>query len=186
VARVILVRHGRAAAAWDRDPDPGLDDVGRAQADAMADSVASSCRGPLPVVVSPLRRTRETARALETRWGVEAHIDAAVGEIPSPTDDLTARGAWLREIMVRNWADVDPWLRTWRSAVLTGLRSIATADAVVVTHFVAINVIVGAAIDDDRVVCSYPDYCSQTTIELAGDGTLHLVELGAQGQTNVR
>ncbi len=30
--RLVLVRHGRAAAGWDTHPDPALDDVGRAQA----------------------------------------------------------------------------------------------------------------------------------------------------------
>jgi hypothetical protein len=32
VTRLHLVRHGRAAAGWDTDPDPGLDDIGRRQA----------------------------------------------------------------------------------------------------------------------------------------------------------
>ena len=54
VSRLILVRHGRAAGGWDDDLDPGLDDLGRAQAEAMADLVAPL--GPLPILVSPLRR----------------------------------------------------------------------------------------------------------------------------------
>ena len=36
MTRLILVRHGRAAGGWDDDLDPGLDDLGRAQAEAMA------------------------------------------------------------------------------------------------------------------------------------------------------
>ena len=28
MARLYLVRHGRATGGWDVDPDPGLDDVG--------------------------------------------------------------------------------------------------------------------------------------------------------------
>ena len=50
-------------------------------------------------MVSPLRRTRETAAALEQIWGVTAVVDDRVAEIPSPTDDLAARGAWLSPAM---------------------------------------------------------------------------------------
>ena len=56
---LVLVRHGRPAAGWDADPDPGLDPEGVAQAERMAAALAPS--GPLPIVVSPKRRTRETA-----------------------------------------------------------------------------------------------------------------------------
>jgi broad specificity phosphatase PhoE len=35
-----LVRHGRAAARYDEDHDPGLDDIGRRQAQAAADRLA--------------------------------------------------------------------------------------------------------------------------------------------------
>ena len=34
--RLTLVRHGRAAAGWGDDLDPGLDDLGRAQAESVA------------------------------------------------------------------------------------------------------------------------------------------------------
>ena len=40
------------------------------------------------------------------------------------------------------------------------------ADTVVVTHFLAINAVVGAATGDDRVVCFAPAHCSRTTVEL--------------------
>ena len=36
MTRLYLVRHGRAAAGWDTDPDPGLDEIGRGQAQAVA------------------------------------------------------------------------------------------------------------------------------------------------------
>ena len=51
MTRLVLVRHGHASGGWDDDPDPGLDDLGRAQAEAMADLVAPL--GPLPILVSP-------------------------------------------------------------------------------------------------------------------------------------
>jgi probable phosphomutase (TIGR03848 family) len=67
VPTVLLVRHGRTAAnasgtlaGW--TPGIGLDDAGRAQAQALAERLA-----PVPVaalVTSPLQRCRETAEAL--------------------------------------------------------------------------------------------------------------------------
>ena len=66
MARLYLVRHGKTATTWDdRDPDPGLNEVGCTQAEAMADQLAG--KGPLALVTSPLRRTRETAKALERK-----------------------------------------------------------------------------------------------------------------------
>ena len=90
MSRLVLVRHGRAAGAWDTERDPGLDAVGREQ-----------------------------------------------------------------------------------------------AEAVVVTHFICINVAVGAATGDDRVMSFSPANCSRTTLEVEG-GRLRLVELGEQARTVVR
>ena len=61
-ARLYLVRHGKAAAGFGEARDPGLDPVGHQQAAAMAAALAPL--GPTPLVVSAMRRTRETAAAL--------------------------------------------------------------------------------------------------------------------------
>jgi broad specificity phosphatase PhoE len=180
--RLVLVRHGKAAAGWGDDPDPGLDPSGRAQAEHMAAAVAADGR-PRPILVSPLRRTRETAAALEQRWGVAAAVDEAVGEIPSPTDDLAERAAWLAEALQGTWADLGPVYAGWRQRVVE--RLVATEeDTVVVTHFVAINAAVGAALGDDRVVSFRPGYCSQTVLDV-GAGGLRVVSLGDGSATRV-
>jgi hypothetical protein len=75
-------------------------------------------------------------------------------------------------------------VQTWRQTVLDTLCAIGT-DSVVVSHFVAINVAVGAATGDDRVMCFAPANCSRTIVETDG-GALRLVELGDQGATAVR
>jgi broad specificity phosphatase PhoE len=72
----------------------------------------------------------------------------------------------------------------FRARVLRAIRTLR-ADAVVVTHFLAINAVVGAATDDDRVVCCTPTHCSRTVVDLDADGGLHLVELGDTGRTEV-
>ena len=181
MSRLVLVRHGRAAAAWDADRDPGLDAIGREQAEAMAAALAPD--GPLAVVVSPMRRTRETAAALERGWGVVADVEPAVGEIRAPVDDLAGRGAWLRSVYAGRWSEQDGALVRWRDRLLAALGALER-DTVVVTHFFGINVAVGAASGDDRLVCFRPDNCSRTVLENDG-GRLRLVQLGAEGATAV-
>ena len=136
----------------------------------MAEDLAA---GPaLPVIVSPLRRTRETCEPLADRWAVNPTVDAAVGEIPSPDEDLAGRSAWLRRVLAGRWEDLDETRRRWRDEVLAHLCGL-DASAVVVTHFVVINVAIGAALGRDEVVCARPDHCSRTVVEVgAGPGTL--------------
>lgn len=183
--RLVLVRHGQAAAGWGADRDPGLDDVGRAQATAAADAL--SPLGPLPIVASPMRRTIETAAPLAQRWGVDPVVDERVSEITAPTDDLDERTEWLSRAMGGRWPELGPEYVAWRAAVGEALADIAErhGDAVVVTHFVCINAAVGLATGDDRFRCFVPDNGSRTTLEIDGGG-LRLVELGAQRVTQVR
>jgi broad specificity phosphatase PhoE len=174
VSRLLLVRHGRAAAGWDDDLDPGLDNVGRDQAETMAAGLVGL--GPWPIVVSPRRRTRETAAALERAWAVESRVEQRVGEMATPDGiGLADRGTWLRALLGRRWPELDRDLQVWRQQVLEALWALDT-DTVVVTHFVAINVAVGWATHDDRVVTISPDYCSVTAFDHhAGTESLTLV-----------
>jgi broad specificity phosphatase PhoE len=180
--RLHLVRHGEAAAGWGDDLDPGLSDRGRAQAEAMAAELAPF--GPLPVLVSPLRRCRETAEPLLARWQVKPTVEPRVSELPSPPGStLESRTQWLRALMSGTWADGAPELDGWRRDVISCLVAL-DADTVVVTHFIAINVIVGCATDDDRVVCQRLANCSVTVVDVDG-GALRLVHTGAEASTEV-
>lgn len=174
--RLYLVRHGRAAAGFGEDADPDLDETGRAEAEAMADGLAPL--GPLPLITSPLRRTRTTAAALERRWGTSAIVEPAVAEVPSPSEDLEARAAWLHDALRSTWPALGPRYESWRTMVvafLFGLR----VDTVIVTHFVAINAAIGAATADERVVCAHLANGSVTALDHDGS-TLTLVGAGAQ------
>ncbi len=183
MTRLYLVRHGRAAAGWDTDPDPGLDDLGRSQADAVADRLAA--HGPIAVVSSPLRRCRETSRPLSTRWGVEPAIEPAVAEIPSPAGHtMQTRVDWLRRAMQGNWADLGEIYTGFRNGIVAALRALP-ADTVVFSHFIAINAAIGAAIGDDRLVIRSLDNCSVTVME-AGPAGLVLVEGGHEADTLIR
>ena len=81
----------------------------------------------------------------------------------------------MRDLMGLRWPQLDDDLQAWRQDVIDALWALE-ADTVVVTHFVAINVAVGWATADDRVVIVSPDYCSVTTLDRdAGAGRLALV-----------
>jgi broad specificity phosphatase PhoE len=152
----------------------------------VAETLASI--GPLPVLTSPLRRTRETAAALEARWPDCLRVEPRVSEIPSPAapeGQLADRGRWLARVMSGTWDDgLSEAVLEWRQCVLTALHEVVS-DAVVVTHFVAINAAVGEARGDRRAVVFRPDYCSHTVIDNGG-GRLAVVELGRESSTVVR
>jgi broad specificity phosphatase PhoE len=179
--RLYLVRHGRARVSFGEALDPGLDPVGAGQADAMARRLQPL--GPLAIVASPMQRTRETAAPLERLWNRAARIEPAVSEIPTQALALDKRHEWLRSAMAGRWSELDADLARWRDGVIQALVAIGEP-AVVVSHFIAINVAVGAALGDDRVVVFSPDHCSITVLEV-DTGALRLVERGAEAATSV-
>jgi broad specificity phosphatase PhoE len=183
MAEIRLVRHGRAAAGWDTDVDPPLDDLGRAQARAVADELRAL--GPLAVVTSPLRRCRETAHAYADPLGLAPVVAEEVREIPSPEGYAMAqRVEWLRSVMAGEWGALGPRYTGYRDAVVdfvTGLHE----PTVVYSHFVAINAVIGACLDDDRLVIRRLDNCSVTTVSNDG-GPLRLVSGGTEADTLIR
>lgn len=183
MTRLYLVRHGRAAAGWDTEPDPGLDEIGQRQADTVAARLAAF--GPLPILTSPLRRCQETAVPLAESWKVEPHIEPAVAEIPSPDGVAMAdRVEWLRSAMGGTWVDLGSRYVTYRDQVVSTLAAL-DADSVVFSHFIAINVAIGNAIGDDRLVVRSLDNCSLTIVEVV-DGALQVVESGHEADTLIR
>jgi broad specificity phosphatase PhoE len=180
MARLYLVRHGKASASWAEDFDPGLDSVGKLQAKRIARALAPL--GPLDVVTSPLSRAQETARPLSDIWGCPQRIEERVGEIPSPTKDLMGRAQWLRLVMGKRWSNLGEDLHPWRQSVVEALLAL-NVDTVVFTHFMAINVVVGVATGDDRVVCFWPDNGSITVV-VADGSRLTLIERGDEPVTS--
>ena len=181
MAKLYLVRHGKASAGWGMERDPGLDDLGRTQARAAAHRLAPL--GPLPIVTSPLARTRETARPLAAIWGIKPQVERRVGEIRVPSGNHSNRIQWLQRIMGDKWSNLDPALKVWRQKVIEALCSHAS-DCVVFSHFIAINAAVGHATGDDLVVSFRPDNCSMTIMETRGN-RLILIKRGTQADTRV-
>ena len=184
MTRIYMARHGRAAAGWNVDPDPGLDELGRTQALKVATRLSSL--GPLPVVSSPLLRCQQTAFPLATAWKQEVDVESLVGEIPSPKGyELENRVEWLREAMAGTWEQVaassGAHYRTYRDNVANFVRALQ-GDTVIFSHYIAINAVIGAATGDDRVVIGQLDNCSVSVFE-TGDKGLSLVEMGGEADT---
>lgn len=180
---VRLVRHGRAAAGWDTDPDPDLDALGRQQAAAIAEQLGGL--GLVRVVSSPLLRCRSTAVAYAAPRRLGVAIAAEVAEIPSPHGVAMAdRVDWLRAAMQGTWAQLGPRYERYRDRVVTFVRECDDA-TVVFSHFVAINAVIGACTGDDRLVIRSLDNCSMTTVAIDGD-RLELVETGHEADTLIR
>ena len=187
--RIYLVRHAKPAGAWGDDPDPGLDALGATQATAAARHLAKTI-AQASMYTSPLRRCRETAQPLCKLWECAATVLPSVAEIPSPPIDSTARREWLTAGMRGTWRELQErappgsidYLQ-WRRSVVDALLAMPH-DCVICTHYIAINVAVGAAQERDDVLCFRPDHASVTVLD-AVTGRLQLVELGREATTDV-
>ena len=192
--RIYMIRHGKAAAGWDGDADPGLDDLGRAQSEAVAQKLQEILPDPVPVFTSPLKRCQETAIPLLQSWQATPTIEPRVAEIPSPIEDLSARTVWLRRVMGGSWDGLynDPEstghdFRAWYDNVLAALHDFHNGpdrDVVVYSHFSALNVAYCAATGEQQVVSFVPDNCSLNVFETDGEN-LSLITKGAEAQTDV-
>ena len=175
-----LVRHGQPETGWNAHQDPGLSDLGRQQANSAAHALFE--QGPLPILSSPLRRTRETAYEFEMLWRRPAAVEERVVEIPSPGLSGEERGEWLKTLQYRRWTDLDEVVQAWRERALECLLEISQ-DTVVVSHFMIINAVVGWTRGEEGIVCCQPLPGSRTTLERVGD-TFRVVE-GAAGASTV-
>ena len=175
-----LVRHGRAQAGVE-NLDPGLDELGHQQAAAVADALAGKALGRL--VVSPMRRTVATMAPLAARTGILPEVREEVSEVFDPRMPSDQRSAMIGPFMQGVWATQPEELKAWRRRVVEtvldlGLKaSAATTDLVVVSHYIAICVIIGEATDDDHVVPVSVANASVSSFEIV-EGRFHLLSAG--------
>jgi broad specificity phosphatase PhoE len=176
MSTLYLVRHGRAAASWGESADPGLDDTGREQAAGVPALLDDA--GPMPIVSSPMTRARETAAPLAGIWNCTPHIDPRFSEIPTPADVTAARKAWIKSVLSKTWPELGADLQAYRDRLIRAACAMER-DTVVFTHFIAINTLVGKALNDSRVLIFWPDNASITTLQTGG-AALELVEKGIE------
>lgn len=179
---IYLIRHGEAAASWNQDRDPGLSSLGREQALHVKERFASHAGAML--FSSPLLRARETATPLADHWGVDIDIRAEFSEIPAPSGfDLEQRLQWLLALRDQGWNLANAELLDWRSRILAALKELPD-QAIVFTHFMVMNMVVGRILGRDDFVCYQPANGSILTLERA-EGGFQIVDIGHESTTKV-
>ena len=105
MARLYIVRHGEPTGSWgvSHDPDPGLSDLGKQQAQTAAERLRLLT--PKRIVTSPLRRARETSDPLVGMLGQQAIVAPPVAEVPTPP------GVAIEERITAVKEAVAPWSR---------------------------------------------------------------------------
>ena len=185
--QIALVRHGRASGGWDTALDPDLDDLGCRQAEDVAKNLDQIFVGKeVEIISSPLLRCRQTASAFAKLRVLPVRVCDEVTEIPSPNGVAMAeRVAWLREVMQGRWSDLDENYLVFRDRLVEFVRAIER-DTVIFSHFVAINAVIGALTNDDRLVIRSLDNCSVTLLECDAKGKLRIAQSGHEADTLIR
>ncbi|GAA4788593.1 bifunctional RNase H/acid phosphatase [Streptomyces ziwulingensis] len=163
-ATFVLLRHGETPLTPQKrfsgsgGGDPALSAVGRDQAERVAESLARRATGqafgPIQgsqgsqgtqgtqgieaIVASPLARTRETARIVAARLGLDVTVDEGLRE----TDFGAWEGLTFGEVRERYPQDLDAWLASpdaeptggGESFAATGARIAATRDRLVTAY----------------------------------------------------
>ncbi len=179
---IFLVRHGEAAASWGESPDPGLSALGIQQAEAAAAALKQHVSDDTVLWSSPLQRAVETAGPLARIMRRAVREDEAFREIPAPVP-LVQRQTWLRQFMQQQWHEQGEGLIAWRTAVLHQLLALQHP-AVVFTHFLVINAVVGHVLACDETRCFWPANGSITRFRHNGV-KLELISLGEELTTLV-
>lgn len=180
---LFLVRHGEAAAGYAQHRDPGLSALGTEQAILAAQRLEAMNLSAPRVLASPLARAQETAAPFAETLSLRPQLETRISEIPAPDEALEARAPWLRKVMAGSVAGLPPAQQAWRDALLACLCE-ATAPTVFFSHFVAINLAVGAATASSAMVSFRPGNGSITHLQTDGD-RLYLVALGDEADSVV-
>lgn len=179
MTRLYVIRNARTEDGVGFIENPGLDDIGMLQADGVADLLSS--QDVMPIYSSPQRRAQETAQPLARRWLTTTIIDESLTLMPLPGTNGSTNTLWLKQFMNGTWQGAQPFQQAWRTTCLSRLRGLQR-DSVIVTHYIVVNMIVGAATNDNRTTVFQPDNASITILDVE-DGALKLVELGRQAAT---
>jgi len=178
---IFLVRHGEAAASWGQAADPGLSELGREQSERVARELSARLSvQDIRLITSPMARARETAAPLAAELGLAVEVSEAFREIRAPVP-LAERQNWLRQFMQQRWAEQPDSLHRWRDEAVQQLLTL-DGPAVVFTHFLVINAVVGLIQGVENTLCCWPDNGSITQLSRRDEG-LALVALGEQMRT---
>jgi probable phosphoglycerate mutase len=160
--------------------DPPLADLGRRQADALAEWLADE---PLDAIyTSPLRRALETAAPLASRHGLVAIVEDDIAEFDReadsyvPIEELKAEDdpRW-HQMVAGGWSSdgtVDP--AAFAAAVIAGVERIIAAHSgqtvAIVAHGGVVNVYLAHILGTTRPMFFEPAYTSISRVLAARSG----------------
>lgn len=188
------MRHGRPHTAVDVDgiADPGLDEIGKWQADRVSEWLAHEAIDA--VVTSPKARAIETVAPLIASTGHRHEVVPELDEVDRfsstyyPTEIVhTHGGAYWDKIMAQDWDGLgwdDP--ATFRARVEAAWADLITNPrgerVVVACHGGVIRIILGAVAGPD--VGFFPlnvDYASISRVEVGAGGKQRFISLNETG-----
>ena len=183
--KIILIRHGEAASSWEESADPGLSDLGKAQAEACSNELLKLKNiRTYSLISSPLTRAKETSEPLSKEINVPVSINPLFAEIPSPGINLSERKEWLQKIFKMKISDLEMPQKKWKDSIITELKNL-DKPTIIFSHFMVINIIVSYLKESDLIVSFYPDNCSITNLSKNSKGEIELIKLGSELQTEI-
>ena len=183
--KIILIRHGEAASSWEKSTDPGLSDLGKAQAEECSNELLKIKNiNSYSLISSPLTRAKKTSEPLSKKINIPVSINPLFAEIPSPGINLSERKEWLQKIFRMKLSDLETPQKKWKNAIIAELENI-NKPTIIFSHFMVINIIVSYLKKSDFIVNFYPDNCSITNLSKNGKGEIELINLGSELQTEL-
>ena len=183
--KIILIRHGEAASTWEKSSDPGLSDLGKAQAEECSNELLKLEKiGSFSLISSPLARAKETSKPLSDKINLPVSINPLFAEIPSPGINLSERKEWLQKIFLMKSSDLETPQKKWRDAIINEIENL-NKPTIIFSHFMVINIIVSHLKKNGLVVSFYPDNSSITNLSKDNEGKIRIINLGSELQTEL-
>ena len=160
---IILIRHGEASAAWGDDPDPGLSEKGISQASKLTTIKDLDQLDGYDFISSPKSRAVMTATPLIKKYNKNLKIDNAFTEIPSTNVEPKDKKEWLSNIVNMKLCSLPEEVNSWRLKLIRKIME-RERNTIIFSHFMVINALIAEFINNDKLLCFYPDYTSLTKI----------------------
>jgi 2,3-bisphosphoglycerate-dependent phosphoglycerate mutase len=181
---LLLIRHARPlrAESVDGPADPGLSELGRRQAEALATWLVPEELDA--IYTSPMRRAVETATPVGEALGLTVTADDALAEYDAdamayiPIEELRAAGD-------PRWMEVPDDIAGFQSRVVGGVDRLAAAHpsqrVALICHGGVINVVVSAVLGVGPQMLFLPAYTSISRVLVASTGQRSLASLNETG-----
>ena len=177
-----LVRHGEAAAAFDKNTDPPLSDLGCEQAARSAESLSQRVPEDAQVLTSPKLRAIQTGEPFAEMRGEALDIDRRFIELPSP-GKLSERKEWIQRVLKGRWSELPESVHDWQRDIVEAIQGLQSP-TVIFSHFLVINTVAAHMSGEDDVLQCLPATGSVHHLRVDGE-RWYWIERGEMLQTVV-